>query len=113
MIQAVTTSQQPPDYSVPTMTGNSQRQTVTITNPQGLHMRPIMAFVEVANRFAGTVNVTRQGEQTAVNGRSILGLMSLGAEQGTELVLEVIGQGADEAMRALVDVLRRNFDADP
>jgi phosphotransferase system HPr (HPr) family protein len=94
------------------MTGNSQRQTVTITNPQGFHMRPILAFVEVANRFPGTITVTRSGKGEPVNGRSILGLLSLGAEEGSELVLEVNGPGAAETVQALQDVLRRTFDDD-
>ena len=92
------------------MTGNSFRQTVTITNPQGLHMRPIMAFVEVANRCPGTVSIMRQGSSSPVNGRSPLGLMSLGADQGTELLIEVSGPDARETVQALLEVLQRNFD---
>jgi phosphocarrier protein len=102
--------QEPNDFFVRIMTGNSQRQTVTISNPQGLHMRPIMAFVEVANSFSGTVSVMRTGASEPVNGRSILGLMSLGAEHGTELVLEVDGPSAAETLQALVAVLQRNFE---
>ena len=84
-------------------------------------MRPMAAFVEIANRFSGTVNVKRldspeqeQGSDCSfVNGRSILGLMGLAAEQGTQLVIEVTGPGAEETMRALVDVLHRHFDEEP
>jgi len=86
------------------------RQTVAITNPQGFHMRPMAAFVEVANRYpACNVTVTRDGK-SPVNGRSMLGLMGLVADQGTELVIEVTGSDADTALQALIEVFQRNFD---
>ena len=94
------------------MTGNSLRHTVTITNPQGFHMRPIQAFVAVANRFAGTVTVMRPGNPAPVNGKSMLHLMSLGAEQGHELVIEITGPGAAEILAALVEVFERNYDVE-
>jgi phosphocarrier protein HPr len=99
-----------PEFSVDAMTGNPQRQTVTINNPQGFHMRPMAAFVEVANRFPGTVTVMRPGGPPAVNGKSILSLMSLVASQGTDLLIEVTGPGSSEALQSLVEVLQRNFD---
>ena len=92
------------------MTGNSDRQTVTISNPAGFHMRPMAAFVEVANRFPGTVTVMRTDSSGAVNGKSMLSLMGLVAVPGTELLIEVNGPGAGEAMEALLEVFRRNFD---
>lgn len=94
------------------MTGNSYRQTFTITNPHGLHMRPAMAFVEVANRCPGTVTITRPGTDAPVNGRSILGLLSLGAEQGTEVLIEVSGPDAEQTIKSLVEVLQKDFDVD-
>jgi phosphotransferase system HPr (HPr) family protein len=108
--EAAAISQQPSGFSTQTMTGNIERQTVTITNPQGLHMRPILAFVEVANRYPGTVTIKRLGSDAPVNGRSPLGLMSLGADQGTELLIEVSGPEARETVQALIDVLQRSFD---
>jgi phosphocarrier protein len=89
--------------------GESLRQTVAITNPHGFHMRPMAAFVEVANRFQCAVNVFGPGKDPA-NGKSMLALMGLGAEQGTELVIEATGPGADEAIQALVEVFQRTFD---
>jgi phosphocarrier protein HPr len=92
------------------MTGNSHRQTVTITNPQGFHMRPMAAFVEVANRFPGNITVTRPDGSSPVNGKSILALMSLVAVQGTDLSIEVTGPDAAEVLQSLLEVLQRNFD---
>ena len=86
------------------------RQTVAITNPQGFHMRPMAAFVEAANRHPTcNVTVTRPGK-TPVNGRSMLALMGLVADQGTELEIAVSGDGAAAALQALVMVFQRNYD---
>lgn len=91
------------------MKGDSLRETVSITNPQGFHMRPMAAFVEAANRFPCAVTVMREGI-APVNGKSIWALMGLVAVQGTELVIEVTGPRAAEALQALLVVLQRNFD---
>ena len=72
-------------------------------------MRPMQAFVEAAARFAGTVSVMRQGKP-AVNGKSMLGLLGLVAEQGTELVIEVTGPNAANELKVLIEVFERNFD---
>ena len=91
------------------MPGEPLRAKVTVTNPQGFHMRPIEAFVAVANRFPGTVSVMRVGSPS-VNGKSMLHLMGLAAEQGHELLIEVSGPGAAEILPALVAVFEQNFD---
>lgn len=75
-------------------------------------MRPIRAFVDVANRFPGAVTVMRAGGAPAVNGKSMLQLMTLGAEQGTELLIEVTGPDALATLQALLDVFQCNFDED-
>jgi phosphocarrier protein HPr len=91
------------------MTGDTFRQTVAVTNPQGFHMRPMAAFVETANRFPCTVTVTRLGKSPA-NGKSMLALMSLVASQGAELLIEVAGPNAAEALQALLLVFQRTYD---
>ena len=80
------------------MTGESLRQTVSITNPQGFHMRPMAAFVEAANRFPCSITVLRPGKSSA-NGKSMLALMGLVAEQGTELVIEATGPAPPRRFR--------------
>jgi phosphocarrier protein HPr len=89
------------------MTGESLRQSILITNPQGLHMRPITAFVEAAIRFQSNINLGKAGD-SLVNGKSPLALLGLGADQGTELVLEISGPDAVEAMKALIEILERH-----
>jgi phosphocarrier protein len=93
------------------MTGDSLRQSVTITNPQGLHMRPLQAFVEAATRFQSTVFLTKDGGER-VNGKSLLNLLSLAAEQGTVVHLEVSGPDGEQALAELVEVLQRIYTDD-
>jgi phosphotransferase system HPr (HPr) family protein len=88
------------------MNGTSIRHTLIIENPQGLHMRPITAFVETAVRFQSSVQVSKAGD-TAVNGKSPINLLGLAAEQGTQLILEITGPDAEAALQALVEVLRK------
>jgi phosphotransferase system HPr (HPr) family protein len=85
------------------MNGETLRHKVVITNPQGFHMRPLTAFVEVARKFQSAVTVYKDNQGS--NGKSPLELMTLGAEQGTELVLEVSGSDARAALEALLPVI--------
>jgi phosphotransferase system HPr (HPr) family protein len=66
-------------------------------------MRPLTVFVELARKFQSTVFVCKNEQRS--NGKSPLELMTLGAEQGTELVLEVSGSDAKAALEALAPVL--------
>jgi phosphotransferase system HPr (HPr) family protein len=93
------------------MNGEPLRRTFTVANPQGLHMRPITAFVEAANRFQSDVFLGKAGD-AKINGKSPLGLLGLAAEQGTELTLEVNGPDAAEALDALLDVLAKTSAED-
>ena len=76
---------------------------VTVTNPYGLHARPAMEFVDVANRFACEIFVSKDGRR--VNAKSILSVLTLAAENGTVLEMEAEGDQAAEALDALVEVL--------
>jgi len=93
------------------MNGEPLRAQVVITNPQGLHMRPMQAFVTLATQFQSTVQVFKQRDQR-VDGKSMWGLLSLGAEQGTELTLEVCGPDQEQALEALVACLNRVLEED-
>jgi phosphocarrier protein FPr len=85
---------------------NNFRQTVRVTNPNGLHVRPATAFVELARRFQSNVTVSKDGH--AVDGKlSPLELLLLVVEQGSELLVEASGPDAREAVAALVGVLEQ------
>jgi phosphocarrier protein HPr len=85
------------------MNGETLRRKVTITNPQGLHIRPASAFAQLAARFQSSVTVWK--ETQGVNGRSPLELLLLAALPGTELILEVSGEDARAALDALAELL--------
>ena len=79
------------------------RRIVTVTNPQGLHLRPAAAFAQLARQFQSQVSVVRVDR--TVNGKSQLDLLLLAAEPGTELEVVVVGADADSALRQLAELL--------
>ena len=87
-----------------------RRATVTIRNKRGLHARASAKFVQCAERFDAAVSVTREG--TRVTGTSIMGLMMLAAAPGAELLIEVEGPEAKEALAALVALVEGGFGED-
>jgi phosphocarrier protein len=82
-------------------------QEVVIGNRQGLHARPATQFVETANRYASRVTVFK--DNTRVNGKSVMEMMLLDAEQGTTLRIEAEGEDAGECLAALAEIVR-HFD---
>jgi phosphotransferase system HPr (HPr) family protein len=85
------------------MNGEPLRRKVVITDPQGLHLRPMSVFVQQALRYQSTVTICK--DDLRVNGKSALELMLLAAVQGTELTLEVAGPDAAEAAEVLANLL--------
>lgn len=81
------------------------KKKVKIRNPQGLHARPASIFVKIANKYESEIAV-RKGKQS-VNGKSIMGLMMLAANQGTTIMIEVSGPDARGAMDELEKFLGR------
>ena len=69
---------------------------VIVANKKGLHARPAALFVQMAEKF--NVNVTIIKDEEKVNGKSIMGLLTLGAGPNTPLKLIVEGEAAQEAM---------------
>jgi phosphotransferase system HPr (HPr) family protein len=78
-------------------------RSVVITNPQGLHMRPAAAFAEMARKYDSQVFVKYQDH--SVDGKSLFSLLMLAAEAGTELILEVCGTDAENALPTLANIL--------
>lgn len=86
-------------------------RTVTIASSVGLHARPAAMFVQAATATGLPVTIGRPGA-TPVDARSILGVMTLGAKHGEEVVLEADGAGAESALNELVELLSRDLDAE-
>ncbi|MEO3930826.1 HPr family phosphocarrier protein [Micromonosporaceae bacterium B7E4] len=86
-------------------------RTVTVGSASGLHARPAALFVAAAG--AAPVPVTiRTGQKRPVPANSMLSVLSLGAKQGTEVVLEADGEGAEAALDGLAELLARDLDAE-
>ena len=91
------------------VSGNHWRQAnVTIKNRLGMHARPAMSFVDIANTFRSDIRV-RKGDQE-VDGKSIMQMMMLAAGQGTALIIKARGEDAQDAIDALRDLVERSFD---
>ncbi len=75
------------------------KKKIKIKNPQGLHARPASIFVRIASRFESDVTVKKGAEK--VNGKSIMGLLVLAANQGSTIEIEVSGPDAEQAMNEL------------
>jgi phosphocarrier protein HPr len=76
---------------------------LTIQNELGLHARPAALFVQIANKYESDI-VVKKGRQE-VNGKSIMGLLTLAAEKGTALHIKVNGPDAKEAIQELEKVI--------
>ena len=76
-----------------------------IRSRQGLHARPAALFVQVANRFRSAIRV-RKGRRE-VDGKSIMGLLTLAASRGSTIEVTIQGSDAPEAMRALEQLVCR------
>ena len=83
---------------------------IAIVNRFGLHLRHAARFAQVANRFRGDIWVAKDG--TEINGKSILGLITLGAAQGSSLRIRIEGPGAPEAMREIQRLTQSWCDED-
>lgn len=76
---------------------------VTIKNKKGLHARPSSLFVELVKNYDSEITV--KSEDEIINGKSIMGLMLLAAEEGRELELIADGPDEDEMLDALVNLI--------
>lgn len=84
------------------------KKKVTIVNEAGLHARPAAALVKTASKFQSDFYIHMYGYR--VNGKSILGVMTLAAEQGAELELEVKGKDEEDAIEAISRLIENGFD---
>ncbi len=81
---------------------------VTIVNKAGMHTRPASSIVKIAAKFKSDFFLSRDGFE--VNGKSIIGVMTLAAEQGAKLELRFDGPDESELCSEMVDFFERGFD---
>jgi len=79
-----------------------------IKNRLGLHARAAALLVQTVSRFSSEVKISKDGQ--IVNGRSIIGLLTLGAAKGSRVRVEARGNDADESLRAIEELFEKRFD---
>ncbi len=83
-------------------------KTVKIINKAGLHTRPAATIVKLAAKYNCDFYITKDGLH--INGKSIIGVMTLAAEMGSELTLSFDGSDEEKAADEIVDYFNRGFD---
>ena len=81
---------------------------VEVINRAGMHARPAAEFVKTAGQFQSHITVEKDGLE--VNGKSIMGVLMLAAEQGSLLLVSAQGQDATAAVDALTALVGRGFE---
>jgi phosphotransferase system HPr (HPr) family protein len=81
--------------------------TLTLKHKSGLHARPAAQFVQTANRFKSKINVSH-GEREA-NAKSIMSVLTLGANQGAVITIHAEGEDAEQALQELGFLIESNF----
>ena len=85
----------------------TKKVTLLIQNRLGLHARPAALFVQMANGFESEIEVTKGREK--VNGKSIMGIMTLAAGRGSQISIRATGPDAVKAISNLTKLIRSNF----
>lgn len=80
---------------------------VLIKNKLGLHARAAVKFVNLANRFHSSVKIEKDGNE--IDGKSILGILTLAAVKGTQVTLKVQGKDEQLALQSLRELIDNKF----
>ncbi len=83
-------------------------ETVKIVNKAGLHTRPAATIVKLASKYKSDFYISKDGLK--INGKSIIGVMTLAAEMGSEMLLIFDGEDEKEMAMEIVDYFKRGFD---
>ena len=86
------------------------KRDVRIANQRGLHARASAKFVSMASQLPAAIEVEKDGQR--VCGTSIMGLMMLGAAMGDQITIHVEGEGAEEALAQLAELVESRFGED-
>lgn len=84
------------------------KKQLTVKNKSGLHARPAALFVQMANKFDSRITVRRDTEE--VNGKSIMGILMLGAEKDSVIIIEADGEDAQAAVEELEKIVTTEED---
>ena len=83
---------------------------IIVSNSMGLHARPAMQFVDLANQFSSSITVHKPGDEaTVADGKSVMQMIVLEATQGTPLRIEADGDDAEQAVQKLAELFESKF----
>jgi len=82
-------------------------RTVSLPNKLGMHARPAMLLVELANKFSSNITLSKDGQK--VDGKNMLAVLTIGAEHGARITISAEGDDADEAVEALCGLVEIGF----
>ena len=83
---------------------------IIVTNKLGLHARPAMQFVDLANQFKSDIKVVKFGEEPGeADGKSVMQMIILAATEGTKIRIDAEGEDADQAVNKLVELFESKF----
>jgi phosphocarrier protein len=85
-------------------------QKVTVSNRAGIHARPAALIVQTVKNFKCSIYIGRENE--AINAKSIMGVITLGASYGTELTISAEGEDEAQAVQVLLDLFQSKFEED-
>jgi phosphocarrier protein len=88
----------------------SSSRVILVSNKLGLHARPAMQFVDLANQFKSQIMVIKGGDEPGeADGKSVMQMIILAATQGTELKITADGEDADAAVAKLAELFENKF----
>ena len=83
---------------------------IVVSNKLGLHARPAMQFVDVANQFASNITVHKGGDEPCdADGKSVMQMITLAATEGTPMRITADGDDAEQAVAKLVELFESKF----
>ncbi len=104
----VETEQQRPEPQVGE--GNTRSIEITLTNELGLHARPAAMLVQQASKFKSRIQIEKDDRKA--NAKSIVEVLSLGAERGDKIKIIAEGEDSAEALKSLEELVKSNFGED-
>jgi phosphocarrier protein HPr len=91
----------------------SASRDIIVSNSMGLHARPAMQFVDLANQFRSDIKVIKPGDEPVeADGKSVMQMIVLEATQGTKLQIQASGEDAEDAVIKLVELFESKFGED-
>ena len=83
---------------------------IVVSNKLGLHARPAMQFVDLANQFKSDIRVHKFGDEPGeADGKSVMEMIILAATEGTKMRIDADGEDADEAVKKLAGLFESKF----